>query len=103
MAFSFFKLPGHTVFEYQPRYFNPVKDKIEKRRRQLKMEKGEEFTDPENPGSSIKGSYSYMFQRKTKHQKQSTIRILVIIVILVILISLFFQIDLTSFFKFLNN
>jgi len=103
MAFSFFKLPGHSVFEYQPRFFDPVKEKRNKRRRQLKFEKGEDITDPDNPGSGIKGSYSYMFDRKSKHQKQSAIRILVTIAILSVLIYLLTMVDLTSFLKFLNH
>ncbi|HOY37925.1 MAG: hypothetical protein KBB11_05850 [Bacteroidales bacterium] len=103
MAFSFFKLPGHSVFEYQPRYFDLEKERINKRRRQLKLERGEDITDPDNPGSSIKGSYSSLFQRNSKYKKQSAVRILIRLAFLAVLIYLLMQVDFSSFLNFINN
>ncbi|MFC2114676.1 hypothetical protein ACFLRI_04945 [Bacteroidota bacterium] len=34
---TLFKLPGYTIFEYRPRFYNADKDKMEERKRKLKF------------------------------------------------------------------
>ncbi|HPG73213.1 MAG TPA: hypothetical protein PLM49_02915 [Bacteroidales bacterium] len=103
MGISMFKLPGYSVFTYKPRYYDPIKDKREKRRRDLRLAAGKEPFDDGKPGSSIKGSFAYMIERRTSHQKMSRIRFLIILVSLVLLAYLILVADFSKLINWLNQ
>ena len=45
---AFFRLPGHYVFDYKPIYYDPEKEKREKRIQRIKKELGIETPIDEN-------------------------------------------------------
>ena len=55
MVFRFFKLPKHRTFSYKPRYYDPIKDEVEERKRLIEQEMKAE-QESYVPGSSIRGN-----------------------------------------------
>jgi hypothetical protein len=88
MAGGFFKLPGYSVFNYQPLYYDPDKEKREERRRQLRMEKGKDpdFDSEASTEERIRGRIKYRIAPVKKSRRNSNIRLFVIFSVLVILL-----------------
>ncbi|MGC9331182.1 MAG: hypothetical protein ACP5DZ_04805 [Bacteroidales bacterium] len=85
---SFFKLPSYSVFNYQPRFYDPEKERREKRRRQLRMEQGKDIDLP--PGATvedrIRGKMKYKIPPVKKAKRRSNLRLLGILAMLLLLV-----------------
>lgn len=93
MIRSMFRLPKHRKFEYQPRYYDPVKEELEQR-----------ITEVKNRGASVNRMHNFrrqlafqdkfkeatsdrLFFARMQHQKNmSRLRFLLIINILLIIV-----------------
>lgn len=103
MAIKLFNTPSYNFFNYQPRYYDPKKEKRENRRRSLKLENGKDVDLESKPGDTIKGSFTYRINRKTTRNKASTIRFLIILVILSFVAYLILIADLTPLVAFFTS
>jgi hypothetical protein len=103
MGIKLFRTPSYNVFNYQPRFYDPVKDKREARRRELRMEKGIDLEYQSKPGSLIKGSLTYRINRKHKRVNISRLRFLIILVILSLVAYLILMVDFTPLVNFLKQ
>ena len=76
---SLFKTPKYRKFDYNPRYYDPVKEEVEERVQRIKREMGEGEADSERPRKS-----AIRFRRDTqsKTTKQSNHRLIIIIIVL---------------------
>ncbi|HXK81962.1 MAG TPA: hypothetical protein PLO05_07385 [Bacteroidales bacterium] len=96
MAIRLFKIPGYNVFNYQPRYYDPEKEKRDKRRRELRIEKGKspdiDIPEIESP---IRGSFTYRISRKQKRANYARIRFFIIFAFLLFFAYLLLIADLT--------
>jgi hypothetical protein len=108
---SFFKQNKPRGFNYTPRYYDPVKEEMEQRRRRWAAEKDPEETGQETQGNEPSPAEStgdearqpyrskimrgdmknYFPHRQEKIRKQTTIRLLVIILIIVFVIYLYLR------------
>lgn len=88
MVKSFFKLPGYSVFNYQPRYYDPEKERREQRRRQLRMEQGKDpdyNTESASTEDRIRGRMKYRIEPIRKAKRMSNFRLLLIAAVLVLI------------------
>lgn len=70
----FFKRPRHSVFNYQPLFYDEKKELAKKRKAELKTQKDWEYA------SNIQGEFRHRFQRSAQEgQKKSNIRLLILI------------------------
>ena len=77
----FFKLPKHKQFNYQPLYFDPVKEAREERKKKLGRESG--IIDGDKYSGRIsRGSMREYFKRDIKARRQSNFRLVIIIMVL---------------------
>ncbi len=71
---SFFKVPQHRVFNYQPRYYDPEKERREQRRKELGLADDDEANAEYSVGSLIRGgamrSRHDHFSQKMQSQKR---------------------------------
>ena len=74
---SFIRLPKNKRFNFEPRYYDPIKEEIEERTSRIKNEMEEE------EGYSHRGSISSAFRRKQRQNKQSNVMQFVFVFILV--------------------
>lgn len=74
--FSFFHLPRHREFNFQPRYYDPIKEEIEER---VKMIKKEQNSEQQERNSMI----SAAFRRRQNQNKTTSINQFLILAILV--------------------
>lgn len=108
---SFFKQNKPRGFTYKPRYYDPVKEEMEQRRKAWATEKKSDGTGVNsqvNESSSaeatedgarqpyrsriMRGDMKNYFNRKQeKVQKQTTIRLIVIILIIVLVVYLYLR------------
>ncbi len=87
MKFSLFRLPKMRQFEYKPLYFDPEKERREKRRRTLLgKEFEEENTIDGGHASRIKGAmrtkHTNFANQVRKENKTSNLRLIIIVAIL---------------------
>lgn len=79
-----FKLPEYNKFEYHPRYYNPQKEEMDKRKARIDKE-----IELENHGHKdyLKSGFKSdgYFHRRAKVEKQSNIRLVIIMGILMLL------------------
>ncbi len=90
MIKSIFKLPKYKQFNYEPRYYDPIKEEREERIRQIKLEMGLLDENSQNKGdyrSRIAGG----FRRKTQsaQDRQTVITRLIIVAILSLVLYMF--------------
>ena len=86
MDIGFFKRAKPRSFEYKPRYYDPVKDELEQRRRQLGI-------DPADPESRLRYSIRRNWSRPNrKEQRQASVirSIITVFVAVLILYYIFF-------------
>jgi len=106
---SFFKQNKPRGFNYKPRYYDPVREELEQRRRAWAEEKkeGGEGQNNSEPSSAeatedrarqpyrsriMRGDMkNYFNHRQEKVQKQTTIRLIVIIIILAFVVYLYLR------------
>ena len=87
----FFKTPGHKQFNYNPRYWDPEKEELEERIRQIKQEMGMEVPTDPNRSTIRRGSFRTASQKaKVKAGRTSNIRLLVILAVLLLIAYLIF-------------
>lgn len=92
MAISFFKVPKHRVYDYQPIYYDPEKERREQRRRELGLT-GDDASEDEKSqgvGSLIRGGAMRQrhrnFSEKMRAQrKRSQFMLLAIAIVLIII------------------
>lgn len=85
MAFRFFKLPKHRTFSYKPRYYDPVKEELQERKRLIEQEvKAEQ----ENyvPGSNIRGNLRRQIKTSRSEAHKTRMQRLLIRLVLMTLI-----------------
>lgn len=89
-------LPGifrkweYSVFNYMPRYYNPRKEELEQRKKQIETEMGIESNETYTP-KIRKGQMGNMFRRKRKQQERaSNLRLIALIVFLIMVAWLIF-------------
>lgn len=88
MAGGFFKIPNHSVFNYQPVFYDPENERREKKRRQLRMEQGKDpdIDDDASTEDRIRGRMSaYRIKPVKKAKRASNLRLLVIFGVLLLL------------------
>lgn len=108
---SFFKQNKPRGFNYTPRYYDPVKEELEQRRRKWAEEKNPADTGPDTHGDKpssaeaaqdgarqpyrskiMRGDMkNYFPRRQEKVRRQTTIRLLVIILIIVFVAYLYLR------------
>ena len=88
MAFlRFFKVPKHQKYQYNPRYWDPQKEELEERLRQVKLRQG---TDTDAMKARISGSFKRNQSRRgggfggSANRRSNFILILVVVVLLVL-------------------
>lgn len=80
--FSIFKQPRHQRFEYQPRYYDPVKEELDARVKQIKAENQEEYSSEYR---RLKISREFAQHRKSsvlnvqKQKSKSLVRLILIV------------------------
>lgn len=79
----FFKLPNHKRFDYQPLYYDPVKEKREERNKTIASELGikAEGETGYKPGITRGSMHAQRFRNK-KVSRQSNFRLVLIIIFL---------------------
>ena len=95
--FTFFNTPKPRVFNYQPLYFDPEKERWEQRKAQLYPKTAEEAR-LFRPGGQIRGSFQRArFESRRKTGENRYIRAVVIISIVVLFIAALYLADGVSF------
>ena len=88
---SFVRLPQNQKFNYEPRYFDPVKEEMDDKRN-LKLQKGAFFQNSRRP---LQGAFSdrNSFQRsqQLKSRQSQIIRTFVVLGVLLLLFALSFE------------
>ena len=103
MGIRLFRTPSYNVFNYQPRFYDPKKENREKRRNELRMEKGIDLDYQSKPGASIQGSLTYRISRKHKRGNTSRLRFLIILAVLCLIAYLILMVDFTPLVNFLKQ
>jgi len=94
--FSFFHTPKPRAFNYQPLYFDPVKEKWERRRAQLHAKMGEDKRkNPEErlfiPGASIRGSFQRArLDSRSNSGQNKYVRVVVILSLVALMVAIFY-------------
>ena len=89
---AFFKLPGHYVFDYKPIYYDPRKEKREKRFQNIRKELGIDEKGEELPYKADISFRSAKIDRKVRG-RNSTVRLLTIFIILSVSVYFFLYTD----------
>ncbi|WP_320054202.1 hypothetical protein [uncultured Acetobacteroides sp.] len=87
MILRFFKLPKYRTFSYKPRYYDPIKDEVQERKRLIEHEANADRASY-IPGSSIRGNIKRQLRSSRKDVKRSRTQTLLIRLILVAIIFL---------------
>lgn len=94
---SFFKVPKHHVYDYQPRYYDPEKEEREQRRRELGLADDNEPSVSYSAGSLIRGgamrARHEQFSQKMQSQKRKSQLMLVALIVGLSLITYFLMRD----------
>lgn len=85
MIIRFFKLPKHRTFNYKPRYYDPIKEEVEERKRIVEQELSDN-KEGYKPGATIKGNMRRQMQAKRSDAKKTRLQSLAIRLLLVALI-----------------
>lgn len=84
MVIRFFKLPKHKTFSYKPRYYDPIKDEVEERRKLIEQElNGEEKYVP---GAHIKGNMRRHIKSSRADLKKNRLQTLIVRVLMMLII-----------------
>lgn len=85
MKITFFKLPGHYIFDYKPRYYDEAKERREEMIAQAKREAGIKDDDEAKYVPRIKGQIKKQlrYDKAKRAGRTSNLRLIVIIAILV--------------------
>ncbi len=76
---SLFKTYQHKRFEYEPRYYDEVKEDIEKRTQRIRQELGKDIGTESSRISQIRGSFQNI---RTENEKKGIPFIFVLIILL---------------------
>ncbi|MGI6479458.1 MAG: hypothetical protein ACOX0M_08475 [Salinivirgaceae bacterium] len=79
LRIKFVHTPKPKQFKYNPRYYDPEKEEFEKRKAELRKQKGYDT------GSSIRGAFTNRSLARRKAQRSSNIRLLIILAVLLII------------------
>lgn len=81
---SFIRLPRHQRFQYEPRYYDPVKEDLEQRTKFIKKQLTEESNE------SHRERISAQWQRKERQSQKSSVLQLIILAVLVTTVVAYF-------------
>ncbi|MBP6976750.1 MAG: hypothetical protein KBB71_00350 [Lentimicrobiaceae bacterium] len=86
MAFKFFHTPKPKQFEIKPRYYDPKKDELEQRKRELGL------TDSSDPELRLRSQMQQRWRdgRRESRRKASSQRLIIFILLAFLLIYLLF-------------
>jgi hypothetical protein len=56
LRFTFFRTRKPKTFEFTPRYYDPIKESLERRRRMIRMDLGKDVDHPERGDISFRNS-----------------------------------------------
>lgn len=88
---TFFRLPKHKTFQYNPRYYDERKERLQVRIKQIEQEmgvnQGDEYV-PRISKGSIRGHNSRL--RNKKAERQSNVRLLIILIVLLLITYILF-------------
>lgn len=84
----FFKKVSHRVFDYQPRYYNERKERLELLKKTAQQEDKTSIQIKENIRNSFRASY-----RDQKFSKKSPLRIFLIVILLFLLFWFVFDLN----------
>ncbi len=90
-VFKFFKLPRHQQYEYKPRYWDPKRDELEERLKQINdMKEGDaEAMKARLTAGFRKGGFHGDTRYRSKQVMRSNLTLIGIIVVLLLLSYLF--------------
>lgn len=82
---SFFKVPKHRVFNYQPLYYDPEKERREQRRKELGLGNEDNAEAEYSVGALIRGgamrSRHEQFNQKMQSQKRKSQLTLILLIV----------------------
>ncbi|MDD5508669.1 MAG: hypothetical protein PHD25_10165 [Bacteroidales bacterium] len=86
MAFKFFHTPKPKQFEFKPRYYDPKKEELEQRKRELGL------SDSSDPELRLRSQMQQRWrsERKEARKKSGTQRLIIFILLALVLIYLLF-------------
>ncbi len=90
---AFFRLPGHYVFDYKPLYYDPEKEKRQKRIQRIKKELGIETEIEENYKPDI--SFRRTSITRKRRERSALTRFIIILAFLALM---FYILLFTSYF-----
>lgn len=83
MNIVFFKRAKPRSFEYKPRYYDPVKDQLEQRRREMGL-------DPNDPQARLRSSIRRNWSRPNRKEQQQSSIIRIIITLFIAAVILYY-------------
>lgn len=87
MIFRFFKLPKHRTFSYKPRYYDPIKDEVNERKRIIENEmKAQQDEEGYVPGATIRGNMRRQIRTTRADAKKNRVQSLVVRLLIIVLI-----------------
>ncbi|MEA1873651.1 MAG: hypothetical protein U9N51_04360 [Bacteroidota bacterium] len=88
MAGGFFRLPNYSMFNYQPVFYDPDKERREKKRRQLRVEQGKDpdYAVDATAEERIRGRMTYRIKPVKKAKRAANLRLMIIFGVLLLLV-----------------
>jgi hypothetical protein len=82
----FFRTYKHKQFTYLPRYYDPIKERLQERIKQIEASQGKSEGGPK-PGTYLqRGAFKrHHIERNKKAERWSTVRLVIIIVVLLLI------------------
>ena len=81
---SFIRLPRHQKFHYEPRYYDPIKEDLDRRISLAKKQNPDDSNDPRRE------RISSQWKRTEKNEKKASLRQLLILVFLISSVAAYF-------------
>ncbi len=101
-----FSLPEHKVFEYKPLFYDPEKERLEQRRKELGLDEdtsGLAGTGALLRSGAMRSQHSKFLQEREDGRRKQRVRTLVLVIILCVIFYLVYQGSLDSLVAFLMN
>lgn len=89
MEISFFKIPKHKKFTYNPLYYNQEREELQDRIKRIEREEKSGKNDNYTSGS-IKGSFQHLRSLRSRSQRSSSVRVIIIALILLAVVYFIF-------------
>lgn len=79
---SFFKIPSNQKFNYDPRYYDPIREELAERESRIKSELKAEAIERERIASRLRGSFRSSFTYESQTNKNAGLLRIIIISLL---------------------